>query len=116
VLDLAIDPRDGERIVATGDRGLTISRDGGKGWRPLQPERVGLLAWTADGLVLVDAAGDVHSSDDDGRTFARVGGLGGQPAALAAHGGQLLAALHDTTVRVSADGGRTWTLRVRGGA
>jgi photosystem II stability/assembly factor-like uncharacterized protein len=116
VLDLAIDPRDGQRIVATGERGLTISRDGGKGWRPLQPERIGLLGWTEDRLVLVDAAGDVHSSDDDGRTFAKVGAIGGQPVALAAHEDQLLAALPDTTVRVSADGGRTWTLRVRGGA
>ena len=116
VLDLAIDPRDGERIVASGERGLSVSRDGGEGWRPLQPDRVGLLAWTEDRLVLVDATGDVHASDDDGRTFAKVGSVGAQPAALSAHEGQLLAALHDNTVHVSADGGRTWKLRVRGGA
>ena len=116
VLDLAIDPRDGDRIVAAGERGLSVSGDGGERWRPLPPDRIGLLAWTEDRLVLADAAGDVHASDDDGRTFAKVGSVGAQPAALSAHEGQLLAALHDNTVHVSADGGRTWKLRVRGGA
>ena len=114
VLDLAIDRRDGQRLVVSGERGLAISRDGGRSWRPLDDERVGLLAWTDD-LVLVDAAGDVHSSADDGRSFAKVGSIGGQPAALSAHDGQLLAALHDNTVHLSEDGGRTWTLRVRAG-
>lgn len=114
VLDLAIDPRDRDRIVVSGERGLAVSSDGGKGWRPLGPERVGLLAWT-DELVLVDASGGVHSSDDDGRTFENVGSLAGQPSALAAHGEQLLAALHDNTVHVSTDGGRSWTLRVQAG-
>jgi hypothetical protein len=114
VLDLAIDPRDGGRIVVSGERGLAISRDGGRSWRPLDDERVGLLAWT-DALVLVDAAGDVHASDDAGRSFAKAGSLGGRPAALSAHDGKLLAALHDNTVHLSADGGRTWTLRVQAG-
>jgi DNA-binding beta-propeller fold protein YncE len=113
VLDLAIDPADDERIVVAGEDGLAVSRDGGRGWRPLGG-RAGLLAWT-DALVLVDAAGDVHTSTDAGRTFAQVGSLGGQPAALAAHDGALLAALHDNTVRVSDDGGRTWDVRVRAG-
>ena len=111
LLDLAIDPENPERIVVSGERGLAISRDGGKGWRPLDAERVGMLAWT-DELVLVDAAGDVHASDDAGRSFETVGALGGKPAALAAHRGQLVAALHDNTVHVSADGGRSWKLRV----
>jgi hypothetical protein len=111
VLDLAIDPRDRARIVVSGERGLAVSNDGGRSWRPLEAERAGLLAW-ADELVLVDAAGEVNVSDDAGRSFARVGSLGGQPAALAAHEGQLLAALQDGTVYRSADGGRTWELRV----
>jgi hypothetical protein len=113
LLDLAIDPADPDRIVVSGERGLAVSRDGGKGWRPLDADRVGLLAW-ADRLVLIDAAGDVHASADGGRSFEKVGSLGGQPAALASYRGQLLAALHDNTVHVSADGGRTWELRVRG--
>jgi hypothetical protein len=112
VLDLAIDPDDPNRIVVSGERGLAVSRDGGKGWRPLDA-RVGLLAWT-DELVLVDAAGEVHRSTDAGQSLEKVGTLGGQPAALATHEGQLLAALHDNTVHVSADGGRSWRLRVRG--
>ena len=65
--------------------------------------------------MLVDAGGEVHASDDGGQTFEKVGALGGQPAALAAQDGQLLAALHDNTVHVSADGGRSWKLRVQAG-
>ena len=113
LLDLAIDPRDTDRVVVSGERGLAVLRDGGKRWRALDAQRVGLLAWT-DALVMVDAAGGVHASTDAGRSFEKVGSLGGQPAALAAHEDQLLAALHDNTVHVSADGWRTWTLRVRG--
>ena len=114
LVDLAIDPEAPERIVVAGEPGLAVSRDGGKRWRPLDSRLVGLLAWT-DELVLVDSVGDVHTSDDDGRTFEKVGSLGGRPAALAAHEGQLLAARHDNTVHSSDDGGRSWTLRVRGG-
>ena len=114
VLDLAIDPRDAERIVVSGERGLALSRDGGQGWRPLDAQRVGLLTWS-DALVLVDAAGDVHSSADAGRTFEKVGSVGGRPAALATHEGQLIAALHDNSVHISEDGGRSWRLRLRGG-
>ena len=114
VFDLAIDPGDGSRIVVSGGRGSALSGDGGNGWRRLDPERVGLLAWT-DRLVLVDAAGDVHASDDAGQSFEKVGSLGAQPAALASHEGLLLAALHDDTVHVSSDGGRSWRLRVPAG-
>lgn len=112
-LDLAIDPQNPERIVLSTEDALFLSTDGGRGWRPLG-DRAGLLAWT-DVLVLVDAEGAVHASRDDGRSFQPVGTLGGQPAALAAHERQLLAALHDNTVHLSDDGGRTWTLRVQAG-
>ena len=112
ILDLAIDPAGDDRIVVSSDRGLFISPDGGRGWRPLHRELIGMLAWTEQ-VTLVDARGDVHTSADAGRDFERVGSVGGRPAALAAHEALLLAALHDNTVRVSSDGGRTWTLRVQ---
>jgi photosystem II stability/assembly factor-like uncharacterized protein len=114
VLDLAVDPQDGRRLVAATDRGLFLSPDGGAGWRPVNADRAGLLTWT-DRLVLADGAGDVFASNDRGRTFAQVGRLGRPPVALASHDGTLLAALDDATVHLSADGGRTWRLRVRSG-
>ncbi len=115
VLDLAVHPRDADRIVVSTDRGLFASPNGGRSWRPLDARPAGLLAWT-EALVLVDGAGEVHASTDGGRSFTRVGAVGGRPAALSSHEGQLLAALEDNTVRVSADGGATWAVRVRGDA
>ena len=113
VFDLAVDPADGKRVVAATEGGLFVSPDGGAGWRPLANDRAGLLAWTADALVLVDADGAVHRSADGGASFEELGRVPGQPAAVAAHERDLLVALHDTTVHRSGDGGRTWELRVR---
>lgn len=111
LLDLAIDPRNPERIVAAAEDGLHVSRDGGRGWRLLSPDVTGLLAWDED-LVLVDADGDVHVSDDGGRSWERVGALGGQPAALAfGLDDEVLAATHENVVKASTDGGRTWQAR-----
>jgi len=116
VIDLAIDPEDPDRVVVSGVDGIFASADGGRRWRPRDAELAGLLAWTAAGpLVLVDARGEVHASEDGGRSFAPVGGnAGGQPVAFAAHEQQLLVALPDNSVRASDDGGRTWYMRVRG--
>ena len=113
LVDLAIDPRDPDRIVASAEDGLYASRDAGRGWRSVGARRVGLLAWT-DELVLVDAAGKAHASDDAGRTWTRRGSIGGRPAALSAtHDGHLLVATHGNAVKLSRDGGRTWQLRTR---
>jgi hypothetical protein len=112
VIDLAVDPADPERTVASTEGGLFGSSDGGESWRQLAPDRAGLLAWTADGLVLVDGAGTVHRSRDGGRTFERAGAVGGPPAAVAADGTDLYVALHTNEVLMSSDGGRRWRLRV----
>jgi hypothetical protein len=113
VFDLALDPEDPERLVVSTERGLFSSRDGGRRWRPQDREQAGLLAWTASGITLVDGEGAVHRSRDAARWTA-VGDAGGQPAALAADGQDLYLALHTNEVKVSRDGGRTWTLRARG--
>ena len=111
LLDLTIDPQNPERIVAAAEDGLHVSRDGGRRWRLLSPEVTGLLAWDDD-LVLVDAGGRVHISDDEGRSWERVGALGGQPAALTfGLDDELLAATHENVVKASGDGGRTWQSR-----
>jgi hypothetical protein len=112
VLDLAIDPRDAGRVVASTERGMFGSLDGGRRWRPLQGDVGGLLAWPAPrSLYLVDARGQVARSTDGGRRFAAVGDAGGQPVAFAGVPGGLYVALADATVKSSGDGGATWAVR-----
>jgi hypothetical protein len=113
LVDVAARPGDPDRVVASAEDGLHVSRDAGAGWRPLDAERAGLLAWPApDALYVVDGAGVVHRSRDAGRSWEQVGEVGGQPAALAVHGSSLYVALHTNAVKVSRDGGRTWDVRV----
>jgi photosystem II stability/assembly factor-like uncharacterized protein len=116
IASLAISPTDPQKVVAAiqggpGDDGLHASDDAGRTWQPLT-ERVGLLAWTeSELLALVDAEGVVSASEDGGEEWEEVGEVGGEPAAFDAAGDDLLAALHDGTVKQSGDGGRTWSVR-----
>jgi hypothetical protein len=112
VFDLAIDPRDGARIVASTEQGVFSSADAGKSWRPLRDDTAGLLAWpAADRLYLVDGQGQVQHSTDGGRRWRPAGNIGGQPVAFIGHGAELYAALPDSTVKRSTDGGASWTVR-----
>ena len=111
--DLAPRPGRAAEVVAATEKGLFVSRDEGRRWRPLSEDKAGLLAWPApDRLYLVDGEGAVHVSADGGSSWRRVGEAGGQPAAFATHDGDLYVALHTDEVKVSDDGGRTWRLRV----
>ena len=108
LLDLVIDPASSDRLIASTERELYETDDAGRSWKSLAPFP-GLLAWLNDTLALVDAAGGVHASGDDGHEWARVGEVGGQPAALLAEGERTLyVALHDGTIMVSLDVGRSW--------
>jgi photosystem II stability/assembly factor-like uncharacterized protein len=112
LLDLVVDPADPEHLLATGERGLQRSRDGGRSWQAAG-QALGLLAWPDLGrLYLVDPEGRVLVSSD-GEGWKRVGELGGRPAALLAAGSrELYAARHDGTIVHSADGGESWTIRL----
>jgi hypothetical protein len=112
IFDLAIDPADSDRIVASTERGIFSSADAGESWRPLRDDIAGLLAWPApDQLYLVDGQGQVQRSTDRGRQWEATGNIGGQPVAIIARDAELYAALGDSTVTRSADGGETWTIR-----
>jgi hypothetical protein len=113
LFDLAADPADADHVLAAGEMGIAVSRDGGNRWRPLDDRRAGLVVWTSAGVTLVDGAGGVHRSTDAGRTWEPIGDVGGRPAALSAHDGELLVALHSNEVKVSRDGGKAWTVRLR---
>jgi hypothetical protein len=86
MFDLAIDPRDPDRIVASTERGVFSSANAGKAWRPLRDDTAGLLAWpAADRLYLVDGQGQIQRSGDGGRQWQPTGSIGGQPVAFIAH-------------------------------
>jgi photosystem II stability/assembly factor-like uncharacterized protein len=53
----------------------------------------------------------VHVSHNGGRAWEATGNIDGQPAAFLAQGDELYAGQHDGTVKVSTDGGATWTMR-----
>jgi hypothetical protein len=115
MLDLAVDPADPERVVASTDRGVLVSADEGRTWRPTSAEAGTLLAWPrADALYLVDDRGVVRRSRDGGASGEVVGTLGSAPErVVAAADGTLYVAASDRTVRVSEDGGRSWDVRLR---
>jgi hypothetical protein len=116
LVDLAVDPENARRIVATTaggiEEGLFESRDGGGSWERVS-EAVGLLAWPARRrLYLVVGGGQVFVSRDGGRELRHVGEVGGEPAALLAQSAaELYVALHDGTIERSTDGGSSWTVR-----
>ena len=114
LVDLAVDPENGRHLVATSaggiEEGLFESRDGGETWKRLS-EAVGLLAWPKQ-LYLVAGGGQVFASGDGGRSLTHQGEIGGEPAALLGEtADKLYVALHDGTIKRSADGGATWTVR-----
>ena len=116
LVDLAVDPTDGRRIVVASagglEEGLFESRDDGETWKRVN-EAVGLLAWP-DRLYLIAGSGRAFTSRDGGRGLEKVGEIGGQPSALVAEGPhELYVALHDGTIKGTTDGGATWTVRSR---
>lgn len=113
LVDLAISPENRDELVASGERGLHRSLDGGRTWREL-PDGPGLLGWSPSGeLYRVAADGEVSRSRDGGRSWQARGGVGAQPAAFLAEERRLYVALHDGTIKQSDDGGRSWTVHSR---
>lgn len=108
---IAIDPENPSAILASGQQALWSSSDQGRHWSFIAAE-AGLVAWPQSGVVyLVSNDGEVRQSDDRGRNWTSVGSIGGEPAAFEASDGDLLAALHDGTIKRSTDGGATWSVR-----
>jgi hypothetical protein len=112
LVDLAVGPGQPSHLVASSGNLIFESANEGRTWS-VSGDRAGLLAWPARGrLYLVDGRGRVFLSRDRGKSWERVGDIGGQPAALMADT-QLYVALHDGTIKRSANGGRSWTVRSR---
>jgi hypothetical protein len=114
LIDLVVDPTSADRLLAAGESRLHLSADGGKTWEQLE-EGTGLLAWPrGDRLYLLDGGGRVWFSRDGGRRWQQRGQIGARPAALLATGSEtLFAATHEGEIKLSKDGGVSWTTRSR---
>jgi hypothetical protein len=117
LVDFAVNPRDGQLILATTERGLIRSTDGGRHWRPAGGPLVAVLDWDRpDALWGVASDGQVWASADAGRTWQRRGELGGPPEAFLAQDGTLYAAVEEQGIRRSTDGGASWVTLYTAGA
>ena len=111
IADLAVDPADPERLLATAEAGLIISEDAGKSFDAVADAPLLLLVdIDADGAAAVGVAPDgaVFASTDGGRTWAEQGTVGGAPAALTVEGERVYVAVSGGIV-ASTDGGATFT-------
>ena len=111
LVDLAVDPDNADRLVASNRRGFITSADGGSTWRTRGPVPNIRFAWpSSDSLYRIDPGGPVKLSADGGETWRDQGTSGGEPQALFSdRPGHLYVALIDGTVKESKDGGATWT-------
>lgn len=112
----AVDPDDGDHIVAAGPDGLLESGDGGRTWEPNDGPVLAALSWDTDsGLWGADQAGSTWRLVDG--DWTEVGSIPGEPQALLANGDALYVAAHDgsgrTGIYESKDDGRSWDLRYR---
>jgi len=115
LIDLAIDPTDGDRVLASTESGVRASRDGGRTWQKTSLSTPVLLAWAQPSRpAAIGGDGAVQTSADGGRTWKPAGTVEGQPAAFAAdRDGALYVGRPDGAVDRSSDGGRTWRPRSR---
>ena len=115
---LEVDPADPDRWIASTERGIFMSTDGGESWRQKEPTPHSRFAWQEGGeLFRIDPGGPVRVSTDRGESWQERGSTGGEPQALEIDDeGTLYAALRDGTVKVSNDGGQTFKDMLRGGS
>jgi len=114
VVDLVPHPQRPKVVLASTERGLHRSTDAGETWSRVG-EGVGLLAWPRPNrLYLVSQEGQVFGSPDEGARWRRAGTLPGAPSAVLGAGPRdLYAALHDSAIAHSQDGGVSWVIRSR---
>jgi hypothetical protein len=109
LVDFAVSPHDDQLILATTERGLVRSTDGGRHWRPAGGPGVALLDWDSpEALWGLAGDGRLWVSADAGRTWQRRGELDGAPEAFLAQGSTLYAAVYKQGIRSSTDGGASW--------
>ena len=110
IIDFEVDPDDPDYIIASSQRRIFRSTDGGKHWRPVQGSEGTRLAWpVADALYRADADGSIEVSDNGGGSFDIVGKVAGEPYKFKALGPRhLYLALSDGSILETTDGGKDW--------
>ncbi|WP_147251855.1 F510_1955 family glycosylhydrolase [Blastococcus sp. TF02-8] len=111
IADLAVDPADPQRLLATTEAGLVVSEDAGKNFTAVAGAPLLVLVdVAADGGTAAGVApdGTVFVSTDGGRTWEERESVGGAPAALTVEGDEVYVAV-GAAVLVSTDGGETFT-------
>jgi len=112
LFDLVVDPQDPDHLVASGERGLHRSRDGGHSWERAG-DTVGLLAWPEGGPLYLVAPDGAVSMWSAAGPWQEGGDAGGEPAAFFAAGPrELYVALHGGGIVQSLDGGESWTATI----
>lgn len=112
LISLAISPTDSRSLIASGERRVYRSGNGGRSWSTVDAPAAGLLAWNTSGVFLAGDDGRVWRRPSDAASWQTAGSVGGQPSAFDnGRGPELLAALHDGTIKRSTDDGRGWTFR-----
>ncbi len=115
--DFAVSPTDADTLLATTERGLARSTDGGRSWTAVAgAPTLAVLSWPRpDALYGVAPNGTVQHSPDGGRSWSTLGSAGGRPEALTVDQRDgtptLYLAVSDRGVLASRDGGRTFTTR-----
>ena len=114
--DFAVSPTDADTVLATTQRGLARSTDGGRTWKAVPAPPLAVLTWgTADSLYGLGPDGAVHHSADGGTSWTARGNAGGPPEAVTVDttGSEqvLYVAVSERGILQSTDGGRTFTTR-----
>jgi hypothetical protein len=114
---LEVDPNNPKLWIASSERGIFASEDGGETWRQRDPTPNVRFAWAGDGtLYRIDPGGPVKVSTDGGNQWEDRGSTGGEPQAMTVdEAGKLYVALIDGTLKVSDDGGQTFSDQITGG-
>ncbi|MGV9315715.1 F510_1955 family glycosylhydrolase [Streptomyces sp. NPDC003691] len=113
-LDIAVGPTDPGTVLATTEKGVSRSTDGGKTFAPGSGPLMAFLDWAGEkALYGVDPGGKISVSADGGRTWRQTGTApGGQPQALTAVDDRKLVVATQDGVYESADGGAAFTKRL----
>lgn len=117
--DFAVSPTAPDTVLATTERGLVRSTDGGRTFEPIGgPPGLAVLAWDQAGSLYGAAVdGTIHHSTDGGTTWTARGQTGGQPESLAvdARNGSetLYVAVAERGILASIDGAKTFTTRYK---
>ena len=109
IIDFEVDPAGPDRILASSQRRIFRSTDGGKKWRPIQAGEGTRLAWPApDALYRAEKDGTIEVSETAGDTFKPVGRVPGEPYKFKAVGpDHLYLALSDGAILETTNGGKT---------